>query len=495
MKQSRLAIKALSVLLAFCFFAGSGCIPYSKSLGDSSRAYALSLEEQQAQLEQKLKEINSKLDSLGKQSRETEEYISVLNERIDYLKKELSLSQKKIDSSQNEIKNLKQQHEENEKAIQTLQLQIDAMSKEGERLEKEFNASYAEYGERAKALYISGNTSVLELILTSNDISTLLTRLEMIKRVSVSDKELLEQLMTQGDEIRAIKTDMEQKSASLANTQKTLEQNEASLKNSIKTLEIQQSDYKDKQSLYESEKSESDRLLQNLHHQTQTYSEYRNADLEDLAAINAEIEAAAEKYKQELEQSTTTTTQPPTTKPPQSSNDNDNDTDNDTTQPTKPSTTQPSSSSSKLSMTYPVPSQTKITTAYGSAGYAGHTGVDFACSSGAKVVAAESGIVIISKDITYHSPCSCSNTGGGYHSYGRYIVIMHDKKNSSGNYVYTLYAHNSSRVVSEGQRVSKGQLIAYAGSTGNSTGPHCHFEVRTPDALYEHCVNPAPYLP
>ncbi len=145
-------------------------------------------------------------------------------------------------------------------------------------------------------------------------------------------------------------------------------------------------------------------------------------------------------------------------------------------------------------MVYPVPSQKKITTAYGSAGYVGHTGVDFACSSGSKVVAAESGIVIVSKDITSHKNCSCTYKGGGYHSYGRYIVIMHDKKNSAGDYVYTLYAHNSSRVVSEGQRVSRGQLIAYSGTTGNSSGPHCHFEVRTPTSAYNDCVNPTYYL-
>lgn len=481
MKQSKFSMKAMSVLLAFCFVIGSVCASPSSAAVAAEKAdssQGLSLEEQQAALEQKLKEINSKLDSLGQQSKETEEYINALDERIEYLKKELTISQQQIDNSQDKIQSLQNQHKENEETLKALKVQIEEMAVESEKLQQEFDLTFDEYGERAKALYISGNTSMIELLLTCDDISSFLTRLEMIKRVAVSDKTLLQELMDEGEKILALKNEMEEKQTSISNTQKTLEENEISLQNTIKDLEAQQVTYKDKQSQYESEKSESDKLLQKLHQQTKTYSEYRNSDLEDLAAINAEIEAAAEKYKEELEQSQN---KPSTTTPSGSGSQGQTTT-------TKPS-------SSKLSMTYPVPSQTTITTGYGSAGYAGHTGVDFACNSGAKVVAAESGIVIISKDITYHSPCSCSNTGGGYHSYGRYIVIMHDKKNSSGNYVYTLYAHNSSRVVEEGDRVSKGQLIAYAGSTGNSTGPHCHFEVRTPDALYEHCVNPVPYLP
>lgn len=481
MKQSKFSMKAMSVLLAFCFVIGSVCASPSSAAVAAEKAdssQGLSLEEQQAALEQKLKEINSKLDSLGQQSKETEEYINALDERIEYLKKELTLSQQQIDNSQDKIQSLQNQHKENEETLKALKVQIEEMAVESEKLQQEFDLTFDEYGERAKALYISGNTSMIELLLTCDDISSFLTRLEMIKRVAVSDKTLLQELMDEGEKILALKNEMEEKQTSISNTQKTLEENEISLQNTITDLEAQQVTYKDKQSQYESEKSESDKLLQKLHQQTKTYSEYRNSDLEDLAAINAEIEAAAEKYKEELEQSQN---KPSTTTPSGSGSQGQTTT-------TKPS-------SSKLSMTYPVPSQTTITTGYGSAGYAGHTGVDFACNSGAKVVAAESGIVIISKDITYHSPCSCSNTGGGYHSYGRYIVIMHDKKNSSGNYVYTLYAHNSSRVVEEGDRVSKGQLIAYAGSTGNSTGPHCHFEVRTPDALYEHCVNPVPYLP
>lgn len=99
-----------------------------------------------------------------------------------------------------------------------------------------------------------------------------------------------------------------------------------------------------------------------------------------------------------------------------------------------------------------------------------HGGVDFRCPTGTPVYAADSGYVSVAKSLTY--------------SYGKYIQINH------GNGLSTLYAHNSQLCVSEGQAVEKGQLIAYSGSTGNSTGPHCHFEVR----LNGNRVNPLNYL-
>ena len=78
---------------------------------------------------------------------------------------------------------------------------------------------------------------------------------------------------------------------------------------------------------------------------------------------------------------------------------------------------------------------------------------------GTNIVAAESGTVILA---------SYGWNGG----YGNYIIINH------GNGVTTRYAHASQLYVSVGQTVSKGQVIAAVGTTGNSTGPHLHFEVR-----------------
>ena len=103
-----------------------------------------------------------------------------------------------------------------------------------------------------------------------------------------------------------------------------------------------------------------------------------------------------------------------------------------------------------------------------------HSGIDFGVPSGSNVYAAADGEVVVSKDLTS--------------SYGRYIIIKHD------NDTYTLYAHNTKRLVEAGDKVVRGEKIALSGSTGNSTGPHCHFEVRTPDNLYSCCVDPEPYL-
>lgn len=486
MKQSGLLIKVMSVLLTFCFiFAsiGSNCIVFAAGNEYSDEYENMTPAEKQAYLEQKLKEVNAKLSSISEQSGETEEYINTLDQKISYLQKELSLSKNTIESSKKKITALENEYKSNEEEIKTLEQDIVDLAAKMDTLQEEFDLSYSDYAQRARALYISGNNSMLEMLLTSNDISTLFTRLEMIKRVSRYDKELLETLQNEGTELLNTKTSLEDKKITLSANQENLVSTKENLNQTIKTLETQQVSYNEKEKSYRDEKAEADRLLLKLHQDTKTYSEYRNQDLEMLNAINAEIEQAALEWEKRQESQTTTTT----TKKPETGGDGSTS----TTKPTTTAKPKPTSSN-KLSLTYPVPSQTTITCPW--MGYTNHTGADFACDSGSKVVAAEDGEVIVSTDIRCNG-CSNSYHGGGYCSYGRYIVIAHDKRDASGNCVYTLYAHNSQRLVSEHQRVKKGQQIAVSGSTGNSSGPHCHFEVRTPGAKYSDCVNPALYLP
>ena len=87
-----------------------------------------------------------------------------------------------------------------------------------------------------------------------------------------------------------------------------------------------------------------------------------------------------------------------------------------------------------------------------------HSGIDIGVDEGTPVHAADSGVVIYS--------------GSGLTGYGNVVIIDH------GNGLSTLYAHNSALLVSEGESVSKGQVVAYSGMTGYATGPHVHFEVR-----------------
>lgn len=99
--------------------------------------------------------------------------------------------------------------------------------------------------------------------------------------------------------------------------------------------------------------------------------------------------------------------------------------------------------------------------------------------------------VIAAADGTVVTSTALRDDNGNYRSYGEYIIIEHTSED--GNTYYTLYAHmlSGSRQVSVGDTVVQGQVIGIVGSTGNSTGPHLHFEIRNSDGT---AINPLPYL-
>lgn len=110
-----------------------------------------------------------------------------------------------------------------------------------------------------------------------------------------------------------------------------------------------------------------------------------------------------------------------------------------------------------------------------------HIGIDMVVISiiNPRICAVTDGTVVVSKD---------SST-----SYGSYIIIEHHAENMK---FYTLYGHmkRGSLMVAEGMKVSKGQVLGIMGSTGNSTGPHLHFEIRLNQNSSNNTIDPYPYL-
>ena len=122
-------------------------------------------------------------------------------------------------------------------------------------------------------------------------------------------------------------------------------------------------------------------------------------------------------------------------------------------------------------MMWPVPSSRRISSPYGPRWRGHHDGIDISARRGANILAADGGRVAYS--------------GRGISGYGNLIIIHH------GGGTHTVYAHNNKNYVSKGDRVHRGQVIGLVGSTGRSTGPHLHFEIRK----RKKTVNPVAYLP
>ena len=123
----------------------------------------------------------------------------------------------------------------------------------------------------------------------------------------------------------------------------------------------------------------------------------------------------------------------------------------------------------KGSFIWPVSSR-RVTSSYGTRKDSQHKGIDIAASRGSRIVASQSGTVVYA---------------GALSGYGKVIIIDHNNGYS------TVYAHNLSNLVKVDEQVRRGQVIGLVGSTGRSTGPHLHFEIRKG---YK-AVDPFKYLP
>lgn len=418
------------------------------------------LEEQQKELEENLASAEKKLAELEKSSKVTAEYIDTLDQKIGYINRQLAILEEKNEKVQAEIDELMPLIEANEEELGALELEVEQAQNEFDALESRFKSVYDAYCYRLKVMYITGEFNVISALIGCKDLSGFFTRYEMIKSVSKSDAELLEDVKAQMAEITTKKNGLNEKKTKFETKKNELDKAKAELVTKQNSIEKNRQTIAAKKTSLAIDRAESDRLLAELTAQNKQYTEFRNEDAKLIASVEREIQALIAGVK-DPEEATTAVA--------------DKDNKHEEVKEESKSDVY-SKSDAVLNMTYPIPSHHGISAGfpnYSSGAY--HGGIDFPCATGSKVVASQKGIVITVKRLDY--------------SYGYYVMIYHGT-DSLGRSVVTLYGHNSSILVNVGDSVDKGEVIAKSGSTGNSTGPHCHFEVR----LNGTRVNPRNYL-
>lgn len=452
----------LSIILAFSFIF---CI--------NTTTYAASKKE----LQQKLQTIEQELNNLNQQNNEKSSSKDKLSTELKLIEEKYQTNISLIDSEKQQIKDCEKQIELSNEKVSEYEKDIEEKNKAIGITQKSYDEAKNNYYKRLRNMYVTGNYLNNFLILfEANGFQDLLNKAQTIEIYNNQSSYLLKKYTEEQKKLEEEKNELEEKNKELQEELVTLQEKKDELTNTQKELETSEKELKEQEITINDKKSSLETEIKSIADKTKEYGELREQTAEELAEIDRDIANADKQYP---------VSKPETTKPSATKPSSGGDKTNNSETTTHP-TTKPSTNNKYINLTYPVPAYTRITCEYG--GYAGHTGCDFSTFGNVnqRVVAADSGTVIISKDLT--------NSNGKYRSYGRYIVIRHDHPTESGQTVYTLYAHNNSRLVSAGEHVTRGQTIALSGSTGNSTGPHCHFEVRVGGSTQNFAVNPRFYL-
>ena len=364
-------------------------------------------------------ELKDKLSSLEDQKAEIKKELDSTANKVSDVEKTRAALQKEITLTKEEIETVKAY-------IERLQQQIDVKSTELESAQKALEAKEENFSQTVRTTYEQGDISYLEVLLNSSSFSDLLNRLDIVSTIMDDNKKIVA-------EYTAAKEDIQQKRDDLQKTQDEQVQYQDNLNykaEELKSSEEQQKALQQSLQAYQKEqKAEYERITSEMDTVSDQIAEQSRKE----AAAAAAAAAAAKKKGGSSSSSS-------------------------------------SSSAGNLSsatltsgtFTWPLPGYTNNSSAYGWRVHPiygtrkFHKGEDIPAPTGTPIVAAASGTV---------------TTAGWVSGYGNYTVINH------GGGVMTAYGHQSAIHVSVGQRVTAGQTIGLVGSTGNSTGPHLHFEV------------------
>lgn len=372
----------------------------------------------------------------------TEDKLNETNKKKQEIQSQIQKNQKESNEVAEEINKLSSQIDETNLELSEIQKELNELqnsivaNKEKLKVAEDnlFNRNDT-FEERLRVMYKRGPVGYIEVLLDSTDISDFLTRAEMIKKVIDHDVNLLETMKAERDEIEKVKKELEVQQINVAAVKRKVETKKSELVVANRAKES---------------------LLGELESERATMEQAHdalNAEADALSAVIAKKQqeaaaAAAAANSQSSGGGGGTSAEP---------------------------TYVDSGEISSKGMIWPAPGNNRVSSPFGYRIHPifgtrkMHTGVDISTPMGATIVAATDGTV---------------QSAGGMGGYGNAVIIDH------GGGIATLYAHNSQLLVKAGQKVSRGQVIAKAGSTGYSTGPHLHFEVRK-NGTY---INPLPWI-
>lgn len=403
----------------------------------SSAASKSELQDQIADIQEEREQKEALLNSLKGDLDKQEEYVTTLYSQIEAIQKEIDLYQEKINVLNDEVSGINEEIETKNKEIAKIEVQMSEQKKEIKEI-KELLAV------RMRASYMAGDGSTLKLLFSADNLASYLTTSEMLKRIADNDDKMIKTLIKKIEDLIKLQEKLEKQKQDLAKEKETLESKK-------KELEKEQKVFTDRQTEVSLKYKEANAILTTLDKESQAYKN-------QIAALDRQ-EAQLEQQIQSIIMGSGGSGGAGTNFAP---------------------------SSNPSGYINPVPySDRYISSVYGmrtnpvTGVYKLHAGIDISCGgSGGKtgpftkqIVASKAGTV---------------SYAGWVSGYGNTVMITH-----ADGYL-TLYAHNYSINVYVGQQVSQGQQIAIMGTTGNSTGAHCHFEIR--NGMWGTTMDPTPYI-
>lgn len=442
--------KLLCLLLCFCLIFGAALNAAAQTEEE--------LQQNVEDIQQEIEQQQQALDQLNESAQAQKQELQKLEDELDEVESEAAELQAQVHNTNEKIVKLTDLYNELTDEIEEKNKSIVRTTATIKETEKSIEKGKADLAAKLRSAYINGNESTLEILMGAENLASFLTRLELMKRTSENDKKMIVDFEKKVTTLNKAREKLEKDKATIEEDQKKVSETKKEYVVRKNELEVKQKEYKSKIAEVEKRYSKVEAYIEEIDREGAAYQSYIDELERKEAEASQELEEFIKNYLAE--------------NPPLS-------TDNNEVEDSSSSSSGDGYYQSNDTWAWPIGDRDYVITSY--YGYREsifgedpfHGAVDISGGNfyGTSIYAARAGTVIRSSSETY--------------GYGNCVVVDH------GDGFVSLYAHNSYNAVSVGDYVQKGQLVAYAGSTGYSTGPHLHYEIR----YNGETVNPANYHP